>query len=545
MTAPRWNPPIEITKPEERIMRRLTRHGKLFAFLRLQRHALFDDTFEAELIAMYRDSGAGKDPVAPAMLAMVTVLQAYAKVSDAEAVERATFDARWQMVLGVLGQSEPPFSQGALVAFRDRLIEHDMDRRLLERTIEFARSSKGFDYKKLPKSSRLAVDSRPLSGAGRVEDTINLLGRAGRHLLVAAAKIAGKSADDLAEEVGADLLLESSIKAALDIDWNAQDQKTAALAQLLSAIEALEVYVREKLPTDATRPPIADHLKTLAKLREQDLDPDPPDGAGPRIRDGVAPDRTISLSEGEMRHGRKSKNRTFNGYKSHLVTDLDDDVVLACAVLPANRPESEGLDAMDDDLERVIGDRSSRVKELHTDRAYTKATVTQRFMQAGTEVLTKPRTSRGKPGMFEKPEFTIDLVHKTATCPDGQTIPITIGKVARFDPARCDRCSIRSVCTTAAPGKGRSLSIAEDEEVQNVFSALVKTPDGRARLRERVAIEHTLARHRNIQGTRARYRGTRKNLFDSRRTASVYNIESAHRHRERALKAQETLAKVA
>ena len=54
----------------------------------------------------------------------------------AQAVELAVVDARWQMVLGVLGDDDAPFSQGALPAFRQRLIAHDMDRRLLERTIE-------------------------------------------------------------------------------------------------------------------------------------------------------------------------------------------------------------------------------------------------------------------------------------------------------------------------------------------------------------------------------------------------------------------------
>jgi len=87
----------------------------------------------------------------------------------------------------VLGEEEAPFSQGVLSPFRDRLIAHEMDRRLLERTVELARRTGGFDPKKLPKTLRLAVDSRPLIGAGRVEDTFNLLGRAARQLLTSVA----------------------------------------------------------------------------------------------------------------------------------------------------------------------------------------------------------------------------------------------------------------------------------------------------------------------------------------------------------------------
>jgi hypothetical protein len=47
-----------------------------------------------------------------------------------------------------------------------------MDRRLIERTIEVARQAGAFGVSPL----RAALDSSPLWGAGRVEDTYNLLG---------------------------------------------------------------------------------------------------------------------------------------------------------------------------------------------------------------------------------------------------------------------------------------------------------------------------------------------------------------------------------
>jgi len=40
-----------------------------------------------------------------------------------------------------------------------------------------------------------------------------------------------------------------------------------------------------------------------------------------------------------MRHGRKSSSKRFNGYKRHIAADLDTDLIVACAVTPANRPE--------------------------------------------------------------------------------------------------------------------------------------------------------------------------------------------------------------
>ena len=176
----RWSPKQEPTRQEQFILKRLETKRKLFGFLRRHRHELFDDAFQAELETMYRDTGAGAEPVPPALLAMALLLQGYLGLSDCEAVEMAVMDLRWQMVLGCLGATEPPFSQGTLQSFRERLIAHDMDRRLLERTVELAKRTKEFDWKKLPKTLRVAIDSArsKAPAASRTPSTCSRMPRA-------------------------------------------------------------------------------------------------------------------------------------------------------------------------------------------------------------------------------------------------------------------------------------------------------------------------------------------------------------------------------
>ena len=99
----RWLPRVDLTKQEQMMMKRLTRVRALFAFLRLHRRELFDSAFQDGLAEMYRDSGAGDEPHPPAMLCMALLLQGYVGASDAEAVELAVVDLRWQMVLDCLG----------------------------------------------------------------------------------------------------------------------------------------------------------------------------------------------------------------------------------------------------------------------------------------------------------------------------------------------------------------------------------------------------------------------------------------------------------
>jgi hypothetical protein len=88
----------------------------------------------------------------------VTHLQAYTGASDDEAIEALTMDRRWR-----------------LVRFRAALITHGLDLRLIERTVELSGRDGGF----CPRQPRAALDS------------IRLWAQAG-----------------------------SSLKAALDLDWN-------------------------------------------------------------------------------------------------------------------------------------------------------------------------------------------------------------------------------------------------------------------------------------------------------------------------------------
>lgn len=157
----RWVLTGELSEREEQIAQLLKRTGKFYLFLRRVQPRLFDEAFQEELARAY-GTPRGTEAIPPALLAMVTLLQAYTQVSDVAAVETATVDLRWQLVLGCLGSTKAPFSQGALVSFRERMIVHDLDRKLLDRTVALAKETGLFGWQKL----KAMLDSSPLLGAG-------------------------------------------------------------------------------------------------------------------------------------------------------------------------------------------------------------------------------------------------------------------------------------------------------------------------------------------------------------------------------------------
>jgi hypothetical protein len=504
-------------------MKQHKRTRKLYAFLRQHRHELIDVELQRELEKAYRSTGAGREPNPPSMMVLATIMQAYEGVSDARAVQLSALDKSWQMVLGNLGSDDPAFSQGALFEFREKLITNDLDKRILERTAKVARSTKGFDARKLPKTLRIAVDSSPLEGAGRVEDTINLIAHAARKVVDCSAKLLQVEFEEVCRRAGIPLLLETSVKKALDRDWSDPEQKAEAVDRLARQVLSLERWVDEHLSDEVNRPPLETLLAVLDQLITQDLEPDP-DGHGFRIVDGVAQDRRISVEDGEMRHGRKTKSQRIDGYKRHAARDLDKDAIVACAVTPANRPEHEALPALKADIE----EQNLKIGEAHFDRAYMGSPVVQQILGAGGDVVCKPWEATNG-GLFAKKDFDFDLRAKTVTCPAGVTIEMVFGKPAKFPAQACDECCLREQCTTAGSGTGRTVAIAENEPLQHRLRKLAKTRVGRELFRQRVPIEHSLAHIGQRQGRRARYRGTRKNEFDLRRVCAIQNLEIAQR----------------
>jgi transposase len=101
-------------------------------------------------------------------------------------------------------------------------------------------------------------------------------------------------------------------------------------------------------------------------------------------------------------------------------------------------------------------------------------------------------------------------------------MPFQPGTTVHFPKHTCAACPLRARCTTSS--NGRSVAIHPDEALLAELRDYQATPAGRARLRERVKVEHALAHIGHWQGRRARYRGTRKNLFDLRRAAVVHNL---------------------
>jgi hypothetical protein len=511
----RWVYPTELTAEEARVAQALHRIGKFYVFLREVRAELFDEAFQGDLAAIYQPRGTA--PVPPALLAMVTLLQAYDQVGDADAVVTAQMDKRWQLVLNCLGAREAPFSQGVLVTFRERMIAHDLDRKLLTRTIELAKRTGKFGWQRL----QAAFDSSPLLGAGRIEDTWNLIGRALGAVVTCAAKAVDRPRAQVIAEAQLTLVDHSSLNAALDIDWDDPAAPASALERLLGEVERIEQWVTAQPATTQATPALQAALTALRSVLTQDLEPDPTTGRRRMLR-GVARGRQPSLGDPAMRHGRKSRSRPFTGYKRHVVKLLEPDLIVEAVARPANEPEHWVVAT----LTTAVA-RHGPLGAVWMDRGYLASPEIPRLHTRGVTLHAKPWTARNG-DRFPKHAFAIRLADRIVECPAHQTAPIVPGRsTVHFAADTCRACALRDACTTAADG--RSISLHPQEALLQQLRVATHTPAGRAVLRRRTTVEHSLARVDQIQGKKARYKGTRKNTLDLRRCATVANLQNLAR----------------
>lgn len=513
-----WNAPIECSAREEWLLK-LCKKRKMWRFLREHRHRILDDEFRQELSAMYASgSKRAGSPVVPERMALAMLLQVAFDVPDHDVPTLTAVDQRWQMVLDCLGSTEPAFSQGAVFNFRERARANGLMDKLLDKTVVLARETKGFGHARL----RAMIDSSPLLGAGRVEDTFNLIGRAVARLVEVAAREACREPAELAAELELSVVGATSVKAALDVDWRLPTARNDALQELLAQFESLKAWLESQFTNgELLVPPLSDAVALVEEFIEQDTEPDPDDSAsGTRVpRKGTAKDRRISISDPDMRHGRKSKTKLFNGYKDHYMMDADvRGLVVAADVVPANRPENEGAQAM---LSKLPA-RGLKLVELHADRGYLETAI--HLHEQGIKVVTKPPTPSRKDG-FGKYDFPFDPVAKTLTCPEGVTIPYRGDGVEHsFPSAACRACPVYRPCVAPKNTFGKRITAHRSETFLRQMHAELGTPDGRSERRERARIEHVMGRVLAIRGRSARFRGLEKVRFDVKRTAVVVNL---------------------
>lgn len=508
-----------------------------YGWLARQRGELFPD----ELFLPLYVGGWGRPSVPPSLLATALVLQTYDGVSDEEATARAAYDLRWKVALGVEVEAKP-FAKSTLQEFRAQLIVHEQARTLFQESVALAtRKGKLRGDRKL----RLALDTTPIFGRGAVKDTYNLLADGIVRVLRVLARQAGVRRGDRdgfatwATAVGYGGYVghatgETSVKGAAALDWDNPVARERFLATLVADADRLLGQARVARSGLSAGGPentaLVEAAGVLSRVLCQDIERQE---RGPSIVEGTAPDRLVAVHDPEMRHGRKSASKRFDGHKAAVAVDTDSQLLTAIDVLAGNAADAADALAL---VEQTEATTDSAVAETYGDCAYGGGETRQAFADAG-RVLHAKVPMLPNHGGFPKTAFRLDLTAPTGptcTCPGGHTTaklaPTSRGRhLFVFPAAVCAACPLRPQCLTEPNGAttrrtGRTILLHPQEALLQAARAFQHSHAFADVRRRRQVAEHRLARLVQLGVRQARYVGRTKTLFQLLLAATVANL---------------------
>jgi hypothetical protein len=485
------NPSVLLGERLRGVYRLLAEHGD----------RLFPDDYFADL---YKRSKLGRPTVPARVLATVMVLQAQEGLSDQEACDHLECDLRWQAAAGV-DAGYVAFHPTVLVGQRNRLRASGRPKRFLEDTKVVARQAGVLGHR------ARVLDSTAIYDAVATQDTVTQLRAAIRKLL---RSLVGPAAARVREALRRDDDYATAGKP--PCDWDDPAAREALVGELVRDAGAALAAVDGEALAGAAQ----EAAELLALVAGQDIEAGG-DGVF-RIARRVAPDRVISTVDPEARHGHKSRNRRFDGYKGHFSVDPDSELIDEVVVTPANVADADAVvDLLGDGGEE--GERPL----VFGDSAYAGPDTIGELNEAGYEVIAKVPPATNRDGHYTKDDFAIDLTANTVTCPAGITVAIRRGADgegrAEF-AAACSACPLRERCT-ASPA-GRTISIHRREAVLQRAKRLQATPEWRDAYRQiRPRVERKIAHFVRAAwgGRRARTRGRQRVTSDAVTRAAAVN----------------------
>src|SRR6059036_2650562 len=154
------------------------------------------------------------------------------------------------------------------------------------------------------------------------------------------AEVAGEVIASWADKQELHRYFGSSLKGEAAIDWDDKAQREQLLTEIVQdgrRLLSLAEQARQEHPEHAEA--IQADAALLERLIRQDVEEKP--GGGCQIKQGTEKDRLISVHDPEMRHGRKSASKTFNGHKTEVAVNMESQLICGVEVLAGNAGDQE------------------------------------------------------------------------------------------------------------------------------------------------------------------------------------------------------------
>jgi transposase len=516
-----------IPEDTDRVAHRAFPKGNVYMQIREHFGMLYQNHQFAHLFATD-----GQPALAPARLALITVMQFIEGVGDRQAADNVRDRISWKYALA-LELDDPGFDFSVLSEFRTRLLTDDVEALLFDTVLDLFRAA-GL----LKARGKQRTDSTHVLAAIRDLQRLENVGETMRHALNRLAIVAP------------DWLRQHADLAWVERYGRRVEQyrlpKEEAERQSLATLIGQDGYQLLEACLDPSAPEVVQTEPAIQTLRrvwlQQYYRCDDPHAPLVRWRTSAEqpPSAQIISSPYDPEARYKTKRDTsWIGYKAHLTETCDNDtpnLITHVATTPATTADSE-LTAT---IHAKLAAKELLPSEHYLDIGYVDGEIlvaSQREYGVSVigPVISDPAWQAHTPNGITIPQFGLDWEAQQAVCPQGklsrswnaaQDVNGNDMVVIQFQRDDCRACPRQSDCTKSKSG-GRTLSIRPREQHEAIQAARTRqqTAEFRAQYAKRAGVEGTFTQGNHHSDLRhARYIGLAKVHLQHLITAIALNL---------------------
>lgn len=474
----------------------------------------------------------------------ICLLQEMHDLDDQRALDRLSFDIRWQYALGFGEDEDPYLSRRSLCEFRARLLEVDPEmtriRRLFARIRDEAMDALGVD------ASMQRIDSALVESNIRRRGRLDLVTTTLMHFLKQLKAECPKRFETLSEE------LVSWVEAKDSRGWFTAPAGTGDQQENL---EKLGGWLIELKLTFEGEEPVSSWESFEYAMRvleehfewEDEPDPDPPPGgrATPdapgrqaQVREHAVSQRDDGTTLQSPHDADAAKGLKGVGYMVHISETCHNENEKVSEILTDYHVEA--ANQADQDKSQVIirsqNEEDIAPERLYADGGYLSATALKKAKELGVE-LNGPVSvaTYDEDKMLGRADFEWTEQGRIEACPAGHK-PIDHRKrtwrdkeryeYAFFDPKDCANCPLRDRCVTRNDGNQRILALVPRLLLRDAAIARQRHKEWWDDYQIRSGIEATISELKRAHGMRKlRVRGIERVKMKVGLKATACNIK--------------------
>lgn len=478
----------------------------------------------------------GKPAWSPGRLALVLVLQFVEGLTDRQAAEavRARIDFKYALGLEL---DDAGFDFSLLSEFRDRLVEADAGRQVLDGVLTAAR-----EHGLLKTTGRARTDSTHVLSAARELCWLEMVSETMRSALNALAR----AAPDWTAQVAEPDWFRHYATRAEDSRFPKARTKRDEVGQRVGAdgMRLLTAVFSPRAPRELRT---LEQVEVLRRVWVQQFHLVDGEVARRDPKDRPPGAKRLVTPYDPQARGSVKRDTLWDGYKVHLTETCEPDapnLVTNVVTTLATVPDT----LVTDEIHTSLAERDCLPGEHWVDAGYpTGAQIVNARAKYGIELhgpIGTDTTAQGSTagGPFGQAAFTIDWDNRHVTCPGGRTAdqwkptlshrgtPVVRVK---FSPTHCRPCPHLRDCVDSPKAQYRQLTFRHHEEHRAIGQArtLQQTDDWKERYKIRAGVEGTISQGVQRCGLRrSRYRGLAKTSLQHQLTGAAINLARIDAH---------------